>query len=276
MCMLCVRECPDWCIYIEGHNDLAPPRREGGKPRKANVLDRFDIDYALCMYCGICVEVCPFDALVLEPRVRVLRGQHRRSAARQGAPGRLGADRARSARARSRRRGEEGGASSDTRQNIAFCVIALIMMLAARAGGHEHQRRARRAVAGHRARRRRRAVHPAGRGVHRRRAGDGLHRRRRRAVPLRHHAHPGPIGHESDLDNSNKLPGVRRVDRAVRHCSLRCCATPSVAPRSTSHAPPTTGQVGDAIFSTYLVPFEVASVLLLAALVGAIVLARRD
>jgi NADH-quinone oxidoreductase subunit J len=37
-----------------------------------------------------------------------------------------------------------------------------------------------------------------------------------------------------------------------------------------------TGPVGDAIFSTYLLPFEVASVLLLAALVGAIVLARRD
>jgi NADH-quinone oxidoreductase subunit J len=37
-----------------------------------------------------------------------------------------------------------------------------------------------------------------------------------------------------------------------------------------------TSAVGDAIFSTYLVPFEVVSVLLLAALVGAIVLARRD
>jgi NADH-quinone oxidoreductase subunit J len=37
-----------------------------------------------------------------------------------------------------------------------------------------------------------------------------------------------------------------------------------------------TGAVGDAIFSTYLVPFEVVSVLLLAALVGAIVIARRD
>ncbi len=37
-----------------------------------------------------------------------------------------------------------------------------------------------------------------------------------------------------------------------------------------------TRPVGDAIFSTYLVPFEVVSVLLLAALVGAIVLARRD
>ena len=66
-CMLCVRECPDWCIYIEGHKYLAPARREGGKPRQKNALDRFDIDYALCMYCGICVEVCPFDALFWSP-----------------------------------------------------------------------------------------------------------------------------------------------------------------------------------------------------------------
>ena len=38
----------------------------------------------------------------------------------------------------------------------------------------------------------------------------------------------------------------------------------------------TTAQVADSIFSTYLVPFEVISVVLLAALIGAIVLARRD
>lgn len=37
-----------------------------------------------------------------------------------------------------------------------------------------------------------------------------------------------------------------------------------------------TEQVSDAIFSTYVVPFEVISVLLLGALVGAIVLARKD
>jgi len=66
-CMLCVRECPDWCIYIEAHKTLAPPRREGGKPRVVNELDRFDFDYALCMYCGICVEVCPFEALFWSP-----------------------------------------------------------------------------------------------------------------------------------------------------------------------------------------------------------------
>ena len=37
-----------------------------------------------------------------------------------------------------------------------------------------------------------------------------------------------------------------------------------------------TATVGDAIFSQYLIPFEVISVLLLAALVGAIVIARKD
>ena len=67
VCMLCARECPDWCIYIEGHKYKAPPRREGGAPRTKQALDRFDIDYSLCMYCGICVEVCPFDALFWSP-----------------------------------------------------------------------------------------------------------------------------------------------------------------------------------------------------------------
>jgi NADH-quinone oxidoreductase subunit J len=37
-----------------------------------------------------------------------------------------------------------------------------------------------------------------------------------------------------------------------------------------------TESLGEAIFSTYVLPFEVVSVLLLAALVGAVVIARRD
>jgi NADH-quinone oxidoreductase subunit J len=37
-----------------------------------------------------------------------------------------------------------------------------------------------------------------------------------------------------------------------------------------------TGEVGDSIFSQYLVPFEALSILLLAALIGAVVLARKD
>jgi NADH-quinone oxidoreductase subunit J len=40
--------------------------------------------------------------------------------------------------------------------------------------------------------------------------------------------------------------------------------------------PSTTAQVSDSIFSQYLIPFEVVSMLLLAALIGAIVVARKD
>jgi NADH-quinone oxidoreductase subunit I len=83
VCMLCARECPDWCIYIDGHKEPVPEAQppagpgtgdEGpreppvrGRQRVRNVLDRFAIDFSLCMYCGICIEVCPYDALFWSP-----------------------------------------------------------------------------------------------------------------------------------------------------------------------------------------------------------------
>ncbi len=66
VCMLCARECPDWCIYIDSHKETLPAV-EGGRERQRNVLDRFAIDFSLCMYCGICIEACPFDALFWSP-----------------------------------------------------------------------------------------------------------------------------------------------------------------------------------------------------------------
>jgi len=65
VCMLCVRECPDWCIHIASHTETV--ERGSARPRQLNVLDRFAIDYGQCMYCGICIEVCPFDALHWAP-----------------------------------------------------------------------------------------------------------------------------------------------------------------------------------------------------------------
>ena len=69
-CMICVRECPTWCITVEAHSEELPPTTPGagthpsrGRERRHNVLDVFDIDWSLCMYCGICIEECPFDAL---------------------------------------------------------------------------------------------------------------------------------------------------------------------------------------------------------------------
>lgn len=75
-CMLCARECPDWCIYIDSHKETIPAP-EGGRPRQRNVLDRFAIDFALCMYCGICIEVCPFDALFWSPEFEYAEGDIR-------------------------------------------------------------------------------------------------------------------------------------------------------------------------------------------------------
>jgi NADH-quinone oxidoreductase subunit I len=67
VCMLCARECPDWCIYIDSHKEVVPATEAGARDRTRNVLDRFAIDFSLCMYCGICIEVCPFDALFWSP-----------------------------------------------------------------------------------------------------------------------------------------------------------------------------------------------------------------
>ena len=65
VCMLCARECPAWCIYIDSHKETVQP--SAGRPRVRNVLDRFAIDFSLCMYCSICIEACPFDALAWSP-----------------------------------------------------------------------------------------------------------------------------------------------------------------------------------------------------------------
>ena len=73
-CMLCARECPSWCIEIDSHKETIPATTESGKDRSINVLDRFDIDYSICMYCSICIEVCPFDALHWSPEFAYAEG----------------------------------------------------------------------------------------------------------------------------------------------------------------------------------------------------------
>lgn len=61
--MICARECPSWCITIDSHVEPVDNLPAGTRERTQNVLDHFSIDWSLCMYCGICVDECPFDAL---------------------------------------------------------------------------------------------------------------------------------------------------------------------------------------------------------------------
>jgi NADH-quinone oxidoreductase subunit I len=62
-CMICARECPTWCISIDSHAEPVDEVPFGSRQRTQNVLDRFAVDWSLCMYCGICIEECPYDAL---------------------------------------------------------------------------------------------------------------------------------------------------------------------------------------------------------------------
>lgn len=57
-CMLCMRACPTAAIRMDA------PRGEDKKRR----LTHFDIDFALCCFCGLCEEACLFCALKMAPK----------------------------------------------------------------------------------------------------------------------------------------------------------------------------------------------------------------
>ena len=52
-CSTCAQACPDGCILV------ATSPGEGD----ALNIDRFEIDFRICMYCGLCTEACPYDAI---------------------------------------------------------------------------------------------------------------------------------------------------------------------------------------------------------------------
>ena len=61
-CMACVNYCPTQCIFAT----VAPnPRfRRGESTRKTAALS-FQINLPKCIECGICVDVCKYDAIAL-------------------------------------------------------------------------------------------------------------------------------------------------------------------------------------------------------------------
>ncbi len=52
-CSTCAQACPDGCILV------ATSPAEGG----ALSVDRYEIDFRICMYCGLCTEACPYEAI---------------------------------------------------------------------------------------------------------------------------------------------------------------------------------------------------------------------
>ena len=52
---MCATACPAQCIFLE-----AAPSEDGRIEKR--VL-RFDIDHLVCVFCGLCVEACPTEAI---------------------------------------------------------------------------------------------------------------------------------------------------------------------------------------------------------------------
>ena len=73
-CKACQRACPSNCFDIEG------ARPEGPRPEGSKVMRPTKYDWKLdrCMFCGLCVEVCPTDAIRFsrEFRMSLVRKDH--------------------------------------------------------------------------------------------------------------------------------------------------------------------------------------------------------
>jgi NADH-quinone oxidoreductase subunit J len=90
----------------------------------------------------------------------------------------------------------------------------------------------------------------------------------------------GRIGRDVDMTNEHWWMGVITAVLVVAVMGYSLIDAfgddPVPAERSITTGGSNTSAVSDSIFSQYLIPFEIVSVLLLAALVGAIVIARKD
>ena len=59
-CMVCVRECPTQCMSAQMHDN---PKFADGSSHRRKIIQEFEINLNRCILCGICVDVCSFDAI---------------------------------------------------------------------------------------------------------------------------------------------------------------------------------------------------------------------
>jgi len=61
-CQVCARACPVDCITVTMKDN---PKKAAGKSSRKKIVEHFYLDYARCMRCNICVEVCNFEAIAM-------------------------------------------------------------------------------------------------------------------------------------------------------------------------------------------------------------------
>jgi NADH-quinone oxidoreductase subunit I len=61
-CMVCIRNCPTQCMSASMKDN---PLNQEGKSSRRKIVDSFEINLNRCILCGICVELCNFDAIVM-------------------------------------------------------------------------------------------------------------------------------------------------------------------------------------------------------------------
>ncbi len=59
-CMVCVRMCPTQCMSGTMTDN---PLHAKGESTRRKIIEEFEINLGRCILCGICVEVCNFDAI---------------------------------------------------------------------------------------------------------------------------------------------------------------------------------------------------------------------
>lgn len=72
-CTICEQECPPKCISIV-KDTVKKPDYLGKMQFQPKA---FAIDISVCMGCGICVEVCPFDSIKMDPAYKWIGDEHR-------------------------------------------------------------------------------------------------------------------------------------------------------------------------------------------------------
>ena len=59
-CMVCIRACPTQCMSAKMMDN---PKHAEATSRRRKMVETFEINLGRCILCGICVDVCNFDAI---------------------------------------------------------------------------------------------------------------------------------------------------------------------------------------------------------------------